>query len=181
MQQIARVSEPKGKAADLLGAVKASLGATPNIFTTMANAPATLEGFLGFSGALAKGVLSNEQREAIALALAGVNSCRYCAAAHTFIGGKSGVDSDELERNLRGESAEPKTQAVLRFALSIAKSQGHPSSQELSSMREIGFSDEELIEILSHVALNIFTNYFNESFAVEVDFPPVDLPDTTRE
>jgi len=133
MQQIARVSEPEGKAADLLDAVKASLGATPNIFTTMANAPAVLEGFLGFSGALAKGVLSNEQREAIALALAGVNNCRYCAAAHTFIGSKSGVASDE-----------------------------------------------ELIEVLSHVALNIFTNYFNESFAVEVDFPSVDLPETTR-
>ena len=180
MQQISIVSEPKGKAAELLDNVRASLGATPNIFTTMANAPAALEGFLSFSGALAKGVLSGELREAIALTLAGANGCHYCAAAHTFIGGKSGVASDELHRNLCGQSDDPKTQTALNFALSIVKSQGRPSSQELIAMREAGFSDEELIEVLSHVALNIFTNYFNESFAVAVDFPPVDLPDDVR-
>ncbi len=176
MQQIPVVSEPTGKAAELLENVKASLGATPNIFTTLANAPAALEGFLGFSGALANGVLGNEIREAIALAVAGVNGCSYCAAAHTFIGDKSGIAGDELTRNLRGESASPKTQLALSFALSIVKSQGHPSGQDFTAMRDAGFSDEELVEIVTHVALNIFTNYFNESFAVDVDFPPVDVP-----
>ena len=39
----------------------------------------------------------------------------------------------------------------------------------------VGFGDEEIVEILAHVALNLFTNYVNVAFAVPVDFPAVKL------
>ena len=35
-------------------------------------------------------------------------------------------------------------------------------------------SDEELADIVGLVAVNVFTNYFNKTFDVEVDFPRVD-------
>jgi hypothetical protein len=41
-------------------------------------------------------------------------------------------------------------------------------------MRTAGFSDGEIADI-AHVALNIFTNYFNNAAAVEVDFPKIAL------
>ncbi len=43
------------------------------------------------------------------------------------------------------------------------------------ALREVGFGDEEIVEILAHVALNLFTNYVNVAFAVPVDFPAVKL------
>jgi hypothetical protein len=36
-------------------------------------------------------------------------------------------------------------------------------------------TDGEIGEIIAHVALNIFTNYFNVSLDVDVDFPRVAL------
>ena len=47
-----------GKAKDLLDSVQVKFGKAPNIFKTMANSPAALEGFLRLQGALAGGVLS---------------------------------------------------------------------------------------------------------------------------
>lgn len=180
MQRIQPVKNPEGKAADLLGNVKAAMGSTPNIFTTFANAPAALEGYLSLNGALGGGKLEGKLRESLALTIAGFNGCDYCASAHTFLGDKAGLDKDELQSNLKGQSSNSKTQAALTFATKILETRGHPVQSDLDSVHDAGFSDEEAIEILAHVALNTFTNYFNEAFAVEIDFPVVSTQDTRK-
>ena len=38
-----------------------------------------------------------------------------------------------------------------------------------------GVNDEQIVEIVAHVALNLFTNYVNVALAVPVDFPGVKL------
>jgi len=67
----------------LLENVKKQFGAVPNLFRLVANSPAALEGYLALSGALAKGTLPAPTRERIALAVAAINGCDYCLAAHT--------------------------------------------------------------------------------------------------
>lgn len=61
-----------------LEAVNKQLGVVPNLFRLVANSPSALEGYLGMSGALAKGSLPAQTRERIALAVAQVNGCDYC-------------------------------------------------------------------------------------------------------
>jgi len=180
MQHIQPVTNPEGKAAELLNGVKAAMGSTPNIFTTFANAPAAMEGYLNLNGALSGGALDGKTRESLALAIAGFNGCDYCASAHTFLGDKAGIDATELAANLKGQSADAKTQAALTFATKILETRGHASASDLADVRTAGFSDEEAIEILAHVALNTFTNYFNETFAVENDFPAVSTQETRK-
>ena len=75
----------KGRAKELLDAVRASLGATPNMTTTMARS-AVLEGWLGLNGALRKGSISTADGERIAIAVAQANDCSYCLSAHTYLG-----------------------------------------------------------------------------------------------
>ena len=173
MQRINSITTPEGKAKDLLDAVQQKLGATPNIFTAFANAPAALEGYLNFNGALGSGKLTPQIREQIALTVAGLNGCDYCASAHTFLGDKAGVDNAELSANLAGESSDAKTQAALTFASQLVEKRGRVSETDVSAVRDAGYSDEEIVEILAHVALNIFTNYFNEAFKTDIDFPEV--------
>jgi len=171
-QRIANVTEPQGKAAELLEGVRKALGSTPNLFTTFANAPAALEGYLGLNGALAGGKLGPKTRESVALAVAGFNGCDYCASADTYLGENlAGLAPDETAANLRGESADPKTRVALRFARKLLEKRGRTTLLDLEEVRDAGYSDEEIIEILTHVALNTLTNYFNEAFKVEVDFP----------
>ena len=165
-------SNASGDAKTLLDAVHGGLGMVPNIFATMAHAPKALEGILGLNKALGGGLLPAQLREQIALTVAGYNGCDYCASAHTYLGENlAGLDSDETAANLRGESADPKTRVALRFARKLLEKRGRTTLIDLEEVRDAGYSDEEIIEILTHVALNTLTNYFNEAFNVEVDFP----------
>ncbi|WP_411958543.1 carboxymuconolactone decarboxylase family protein [Paracoccus homiensis] len=158
----------------LLEGVKKSLGTVPNLFRLIANSPASLEGYLGLSGALGKGRLNAATRERLALAVANYNGCDYCNSAHTYIGKNlAKLDDAELAANRAGSSTDAKANAALRFALKIAAERGRVGAEDVQAAREAGFSDGELVEIVAHVALNTLTNYVNEAFATEVDFPLV--------
>ncbi|MGE3703621.1 MAG: carboxymuconolactone decarboxylase family protein [Hyphomicrobiaceae bacterium] len=171
--QIDPAKAPKAVAATL-DAVKAKLGVVPNIFKTMAQSPAVLNGYLGFSGAIGSGKLPAALREQIALAVAGQNACDYCASAHTALGKMAGLTADEMKRNLTGLASDPKAQAAVTFAGRIVASRGLVSDAEVATVRAAGFSDEEIVEILGNVVANIFTNYFNHLTATDIDFPKVE-------
>lgn len=175
MQRIQAITQPEGKAKQLLDGVKQAMGATPNIFTTFANSAAALEAYLGINNALANGVLEPTLREQLAVTIAGYNGCNYCASAHVFLGGKAGIERDELVANSKGKSADAKTQAAIDFARALLEKRGKISNEDLSAVRAAGFSDEEVIEILAHVAMNTFTNYFNETALTAIDFPVFDV------
>ena len=179
MQRIQSVTHPEGKAKTLLDNVRKAMGTTPNIFTAFATAPAVLEAYLNFSAALSGGTLDPKLREQIAVTVAGFNGCDYCAAAHSFFGAKAGVDQVELRANSAGRSSDSKTQAALSFARALMDARGHVSDQEVGAVRAAGYSDEEIIEILAHVALNTFTNYFNETVLTDIDFPVVSTSNST--
>lgn len=170
----------EGQAKELLKAVQQTMGSTPNIFTAFANAPAALEGYLNFNQALSKGVLSPQLREKIALTTAGANGCDYCASAHTFLGDKAGIEGDELASALKGKSIDAKDNAALTFTLQLIERRGRVTEGDVKAVKKAGFTDEEVIEILAHVALNTFTNYFNEAFKTENDFPAVSTAETQK-
>ncbi len=158
----------------LLNAVKAQLGSVPNLFRLVANSPAALEGYLSLSGALAKGALPAATRERIALAVAEINGCGYCLAAHSYLGKHvARLDDAEIAANRDGHSNDRKADAAVRFAALVAQARGHTSEADLQAVRAAGYSDAQIIEIVQHVALNTWTNYINEVAATDIDFPPV--------
>ena len=55
------------------------------------------------------------------------------------------------------------------------KERANVSPDDISALKKAGYNEEEIAEILAHVALNIFTNYTNVAFDVPVDFPKVNL------
>ncbi len=171
-----QTDQATAEAAQQLEAVQKKFGRVPNILATMAHAPAALEGYLGFSKALTRGTLSGKRREQIALTVADVNGCAYCTAAHALAGKMNGLNETELADARRGRSADPKTDAALRFAASVARDAGRVSDTLLQEVRDHGFSDGQITEIVAVVALNIFTNLFNHVAETEVDFPaPAEL------
>jgi uncharacterized peroxidase-related enzyme len=164
-----------GQAKELLDAVKAKLKMVPNMTRVMANSPAVLQGYLSFSGALAGGSLDPKLREEIALEVADQNSCQYCLSAHTAIGKMAGLSAEEIEMSRSANSSSAKTAAALKFAQQLVASRGQVSEADLEAVRQAGYNEGEIAEIIAHVALNIFTNYFNIAAGVEVDFPKIAL------
>ncbi len=162
-----------GKPRQLLDAVQQKMGVVPNLMRVLANAPAALEGYLQFSGALAGGVLPARLREQIAIAIAQANGCDYCLSAHTFIGGKLGISAGALDGARRAEGANPKDSAVLELATAIVEQKGQICDQTLATARAAGLTDGEIVETTAQVGLNLLTNYVNHVARTVVDFPEV--------
>jgi len=160
-----------GKAQELLVAVKQKLGLVPNMTRAMANSPAVLEGYLGLSGALGKGELSAKNREQIALAVSQANECGYCLAVHSTIGKMVGLTPDQIRDSRRGMAIDPKTDTLIRFARKLVDDRGRVSNADLHAVREAGFDDAAIAEVVANVALNLFTNYFNHVAETDIDFP----------
>jgi len=159
----------------LLEAVNKQLGVVPNLFRIVGTSPAVLEGYLGLNGALSHGKLPAATRERIALAVAQVNGCGYCLAAHSYLGKNlAKLEGVEIVANRNGTSTDAKAAVAVRFAANIATARGAVSAAEVSAVREAGYSDAEIVEIIAHVALNTLTNYVNEVLGTEIDFPVVE-------
>lgn len=170
----ASIVESPEAAQPLLNAVKKQLGTAFNLFRVVANSPAALEGYLGLNGALGKGALNPQTRERIALAIAEINGCNYCLSAHSFIGkNMARLDDAEIAQNRAGSSSDPKADAAVRFAATVARERGHVTDADLQAVKAAGYSDGEVIEIVLHVALNTLTNYVNEVAKTDIDFPLV--------
>ena len=158
----------------LLKQVETQLGSAPNLFRLVANSPAALEGYLGLSGALGKGRLPAATRERIALATAQFNGCGYCLSAHTYLGTNlAKLSAEEIAANRAGRSTDAKADAAVRFALRVLEARGRVADTDLAAVRAAGYDDGQIVEIIQHVALNVWTNYLNEVARTDIDFPVV--------
>ena len=164
-----------GKAKELLDGVHAKLKMTPNMMRVMANSPAVLQGYLSFSGALAGGALDAKLREEIALEVGEQNACQYCVSAHTALGKMAGLTDQEIRAARDGNAQSAMNAAALQLAKEIVAARGHTDDGQLEKARRAGLTDAEIAEVIAHVALNVFTNYFNNVAGVEVDFPKIAL------
>ncbi len=160
-----------GKAKELLETVHTKFGMVPNMMRAMANSPAVLDGYLQFNGALSHGALSAKTREQIALAVAEANGCDYCLAAHSAVGKMVGLTTDQIRDSRLGMAVDPKTDVLVRFARKVVAARGRVDEKDVMEVRQAGFDDGTIAEVVAGVALDIFTNYFNIVGGTEVDFP----------
>lgn len=160
-----------GEASNLLDSVHAKMGMVPNMTRAMVNAPSVLDGYLNFSHSVSHGKLSAKVREQLALTVAQVNECDYCLAAHTAVGRMVGLTADQIRDSRLGTAVDANTDTLIRFARKVVEARGRISESDLEEMRAAGFDDGSIAEVIANVALNIFTNYFNNVAETDIDFP----------
>jgi len=175
--QLIDPSQSEHKSAEQLQGVQKQLGVVPNLMRALANSPAALGGYLGLNAQLGRGQLNRKIRERIALAVSEANACQYCVSAHSALGAQAGLDEGEILAARRGESTDAKADAAVHFALAVLENRGEVSDAEFQQARDAGLGDAEIVEIIAHVSLNVFTNFFNKAGRVDIDFPVVELLD----
>jgi uncharacterized peroxidase-related enzyme len=164
----AATSSPESRA--VLDQIQASVGTTSNMFKAVAHSPAALKSLWGSFAALSQGALDARLAQKIAVAVAERNACEYCLVKHMAMGRKAGATADDMLAARQGEAGDAKTAAALRFALKLVNERGQVSDADVWALRNAGFVDAELVEIVAHVALNLFANYVNVAFAVPLEF-----------
>lgn len=174
---MSRIAIPQDIPADsraVVDAVSRQLKLTPNLFRIMAQSPLALNGWAGLQGALAR-TLDIKTRDGIALAVSQVNGCQYCLSAHTYVASEfAGLSSDEIRRNRLGQSDLPRVAAAVAFARQLMQMRGKVATSDLDAVRAAGYSDANIVEIIALSAQFMLTNFVNNVFDTEIDFPVVE-------
>jgi uncharacterized peroxidase-related enzyme len=166
-------AQATGKVKTIFDALHAKLGLVPNLTRGLANSPAALEAYVAMKAALGGGAIDARFGERIALATAEANDCEYCLSAHTFIGAKLGLPEAELAAARRADSSDARIAEGLRFARELTLRRGRIEAADVQRLQAAGFTDGEIAELVAHVAVNVFTNYFNLVNLTPSEFPQV--------
>lgn len=175
MQRLKSVNpdQATGRVKDLLNNVYQAFGGIPNTAAVMANSPAVLESFLAFSQAMGQASIGEKLHTQTKLTSSEANACPYCVSAVSAIAANAGLSADEILAGRTSSSEDGRTNVALQFARAVAVNRGDVSDEQLQSVREAGFDDAAIVEIVASVVLGCFTNFLNKVAATELDFPKV--------
>jgi uncharacterized peroxidase-related enzyme len=159
----------QGDARALLASLRGELGFVPLLMRLLAHSPPALAGYLGLRASLKESTLAAPLRERIAIAVAAMNECDPCLASHMRFGRDAGLSEGELYAAGQWRSADPAAAAALDFARALWETRGRVDDAALAALRETGFTDAAIIEIVATVAANIFANFVNNLARSEPD------------
>ncbi|HWU06612.1 MAG TPA: carboxymuconolactone decarboxylase family protein [Streptomyces sp.] len=158
---------------EILRRLEKRYGRVLNIHGGMAHSPVVLETYAAITSAIAEhGTFDARTREAIALAVGAVDACDYCQSAHTVSAKVAGFTEEETVAIRHGEPGDDaKLAALVQVAREVAGEVGEASDAAWDKAVAQGWTDTELTEVFVHVAVNLYTNYFNHYVRTDLDVP----------
>jgi uncharacterized peroxidase-related enzyme len=103
-----------------------------------------------------------------------VNGCDYCLTVHSFTAEHMAkLPADEIILARKGHASDPKRDAAVQFARKVIETHGKVSDADLKAVRDAGYTDANVMEIIALVAMHSLTNFLNNVFDPENDFPAV--------
>ncbi|MCA9265992.1 MAG: carboxymuconolactone decarboxylase family protein [Planctomycetales bacterium] len=161
----------EGRTKELLETVKQAFGVIPNTAKVMANSPAVLDSFLAFSTAMGGVKIGEKLHNQVKLTTSETNSCNYCTSILSAVAPSAGLSAADILAGRTGNSEDRRTKAALAFAHDVLENRGKVSDQQIATVRNAGFDDAEIVEIVASVVLGCFTNFLNNVADTELDVP----------
>lgn len=133
--------------------VQQKAGFIPNVFLALAHRPDECRAFFAYHDALMlkeSAALNKAEREMIVVATSGANDCVYCVVAHGAIlrvYTRNPRIADQLAVNHRKAEITPKQRAMLDFALKVCLHSNELDDADFASLRDHGFSDDDIWDI----------------------------------
>src|SRR5918996_3022186 len=147
------LTAPEGSERILKSASSAG-GVVSKFVGVLAGSPAALRAYARMRSELRGGDLPRQTRERIALAVAERRGDSYSTAQHARTARAAGLGLDEISSARSFTSADEKQAALLAFLRGLLDSDERPGAYLAEEAREVGWSDEELLEGVAHLALN---------------------------
>ncbi|WP_438307054.1 carboxymuconolactone decarboxylase family protein (plasmid) [Streptomyces sp. HUAS TT11] len=165
------LDEVPAGAKGVLDNVGAQFGFVPNMFMTLASNPVVLDVVMKLQGSLSR-VLDAKTRHTIALAVSQANGCDYCLAVHTYVSSEfGGMSSEDIDLGRAGSSVDPKRAAVARFAQQVVATRGQVSDADLAAVRGAGYTDPQILAIVTVAVAAQLTNFINNVNQTDIDIP----------
>ncbi|MFJ9760581.1 carboxymuconolactone decarboxylase family protein [Streptomyces sp. NPDC101149] len=155
----------------ILDNVGRQFGFVPNMFMTLASNPTVLDVVMTLQSSLSR-VLDAKTRHTIALAVSQANGCDYCLAVHTYVSSEFGaMSSEDIDLGRAGSSVDPKRAAVARFAQQVVATRGQVSDADLAAVRGAGYTDPQILAIVTVAVAAQLTNFINNVNQTDIDIP----------
>lgn len=173
MQRLSSVNPEvaEGRTRELLAIVEQAFGMVPNAARVMASSPAVLDSYLAFSTAMGGVGIGEKLHNQVKLATSESNSCDYCTSVLCAVAPAAGLSAEDILDARTTRSADPRTSAALEFAEAVLEGRGRVSDAQIAQVREAGFDDAGIVEIVASVVLGCFTNFLNNVAETELDVP----------
>jgi AhpD family alkylhydroperoxidase len=155
--------------ARLLRGMSDAGGSVSKLVGVMAGSPAAMRAFARMRHELRAGELPRPTSERIALAVAESRGDTYSVAQHAKAARAAGLGLDEISRARSWTSTDPRETALLAFLKALFESDRRPAHHLLEEAREVGWTDEELLEAVAHLALNEFQSLISNAAALPQD------------
>lgn len=169
-------SQATGEAKALFDEILKRLPRVPNLLATLAHSPTVLGSYLAFTESF-NSQLPERLRDLISIAVAQVTGGDYILSFAHVLAKKEGISDEQVSAARLGESSDAKTAALLRFAAKAAREHGHISGDHLAALREAGYTEVELVDVLAYISFSIFRVYFTLMAQTAIDFPVVKSAD----
>lgn len=169
--QVPTRAQVDAKSQAIFDNLKSKLGMVPNLYAAIGYSSTALEAFLGFSSKAGKGTFTGKEIEAIKLAVAQVNGCEYCLAAHTAIAKMNGFTEEETLKLRALTIEDERLNTLVTLAKDVAENRARVSQENLDRFYAQGFDEKALIDFIAVVIDITFTNYTHILTDVPVDFP----------
>lgn len=144
-------------------------GQLPNFIGVLAGSPAALRAYARFRSELRHGSLPLRTQQRIALGVAQHQGSEYALTTLERTARDAGVGIDEIAAARRFESSDEREAALLRFVRLLLESEGPPPAVSVEEAREAGWSDDQIIEAVAHVAVSTFGNLITKAGDIPVD------------
>lgn len=161
-----------GETKELLDGLRQRLGRIPNMIRLMAHSPTVLRAYLDFTFAMQQTTVSAALRNQLALVVAETSGSRYFLSLAEALAHRDGLSAEDVAAARRAEARDPTAARALRFAVRVVRERGAIPPEEIPTLREAGFTDEQVVEIVALVGLNLFRSDFNLALGTEIDAPP---------
>jgi AhpD family alkylhydroperoxidase len=150
--------------------VKRKFGFVPNLIREMAVNPAVARVYLEGQGALATGVLSPREQQAVQLAVSVYNECHYCRAAHGLASRMAGVSPADIEAIQKGAPPEDsRLRSLVHATWLVLDMRGSLDHSDLRGLEAEGIDRPQLYEIVAIVGLKTISNYINHIAHTPID------------
>jgi alkylhydroperoxidase family enzyme len=159
---------PQGSLPVLKGAL-AGGGQLSNFVGVLAGSAATLRAYARFRSELRHGSLPWATQQRIALAVAEHQRSAYALSTLQRTAREAGLGLDEIALAREFDSRAEREAALLRFLRGLLEADGPPPLHLHEEAREAGWSDEQILEAVAHVALASFGNLVTRAGDIPVD------------
>jgi AhpD family alkylhydroperoxidase len=161
-------SAPAGSVPVLKGALNTA-GQLPNFIGVLAESPAALRAYARFRSELRHGALPRPTLERIALAVAAHYGSKPGLALHQRTARHEGLGLDEVAAAQEWRSADQREQSLLLLLHELAHGTSPLPAHLVEEARELGWTDEQLLESFAVLALESFTAMVNVAGDVPID------------